>query len=226
MLKRVWLVVVCAAALLALAGCQSRPAGGPSRSVFTRPARTVYFFQHGDPATWQVFTTPDEAAMFRVSDGALEGAVVADRGYIWSLNGVEHDDVIASAAVQLTQGALGSALGLICRADARGNGYYFLIANDGTFSIGVGTDARNDLFQLVPWQASSAVRPGTQPNTLRIVCVENYLALFVNDVFVAETFDDELRRGQLGVTLGAVEKTAWARFDDIAVQPAYMAGAR
>jgi hypothetical protein len=78
----------------------------------------------------------------------------------------------------------------------------------------------------VPWQASSAVRRGTQANTIRAVCVEDYLALFVNDVFVAETFDDEFTRGQAGVALGAVQATAWARFDDIVIQDAYLAGTR
>ena len=209
------------------AGCQpSAPTTGPSRSVYTRPARTVYYFQHGDAGPWQVFTAPGDAALFRVNDGALEGAVVADRGYVWSLNGTEHQDVIVTATVQQTRGAEGSALGVICRADASGNGYYFLVASDGTFSISVGTDARNDLFQLVPWQASSAVRRGTQPNTIRAVCVENYLALFINDAFVAEKFDDEFTRGQLGVALGAVQTTAWARFDDIVIQDAYLTGPR
>lgn len=225
-MKRVGLLAACAAALLVLVGCQPAPTDGPSRRAFARPARTVYYFQQGNAASWQVFTAPDSAALFRISDGALEGSVLAERGYIWSLNGVEHDDVIVSADVQLTQGAPGSALGLICRADARGNGYYFLIANDGSFSISVGTDARNELFQLVPWQASSAIRPGRQLNALRIVCVENYLALFVNQVFVAEAFDDEFQRGQLGVTVGGVEQTAWARFDNIVLQPAYLSGPR
>jgi hypothetical protein len=223
-MRYLWLLTVSVLALAA--GCQPTPADGPSRSVYTRPARTAYYFEYGDAGPWQVFTAPGEAALFRASEGALEGAVVADRGYIWSLNGLEHDNVIITAALQQTQGADGSAFGVMCRASADGNGYYFLIASDGTFSISVGTDARSDLFQLVPWQASSAVRRGTQANTIRAVCVEDYLALFVNDVFVAETFDDEFTRGQAGVALGAVQATAWARFDDIVIQDAYLAGTR
>lgn len=228
MMNRVPLLVSGVLLLAALAGCGPAPAGrdGPTRSVYTRPARTVDYFQHGNAGSWQVFTAPGEAALFRVSDGALEGAVVADRGYVWSLNGAAHTDVIITATVQQTRGADGSAFGLMCRADSGGNGYYFLVGSDGTFSISVATGARGDLFQLVPWQASGAVRRGKQPNSLRAVCVENYLALFVNDVFVAETFDDEFTQGQAGVALGAVQATAWARFDDIAVQDAYLAGPR
>lgn len=213
-------------AVLLAAACQPAIEGSPTRRIHTRAARTVDYFQYDKAGSWQVFTAPGAAALFRVSDGALEGAVAADRGYVWSLNGAEHADVTITAVVQQTQGADGSAFGLMCRADARGNGYYFLIGSDGTFTISVGTDARADLFQLVPWQASSAVKRGKQANSLRAVCVENYLALFINDVFAAETFDDEFTRGQAGVALGAVQATAWARFDDIVIQDAYTTGPR
>lgn len=209
------------AAFLFLAACQPRPEGGPTRTVYAGEQRTAYYFQQ-DTTTWDTFSLDNDAAIFRVNDGALEGAVVADRGYVWSLNNELHENVIVNATVQQTQGALGAAFGVICRADAAGNGYYFLISSDGQFSISVGTDDRNALFQLVPWQSSSAIKTGYQANEIRAVCFENYLALFVNDVFLGEASDleGEFTQGELGVTLGAVNETAWVRFDDILVRPA------
>jgi hypothetical protein len=169
---------------------------------------------------------PGQQALFRLGQGALEGAVTPRRGYVWSLNNEPHRDVIVSARVRQTEGRLGNGFGLICRADEQGNGYYFLISSDQYFSISVGTSARNDLFQLVPWQYHSAIRRGRVTNELRAVCAGDYLALFINDVFVAETTDREFESGMLGVTLAAVEQTAWVRFSDIWLRDARLLGSR
>lgn len=212
-------------ALIILSACSPRPEGGPTRSVYTGDRQTAYYFQQ-DAGPWDTFSRDNDAALFRVNDGGLEGAVVANRGYIWSLNHEIHDNVIINATVRQTQGTFGNGFGVICRADENGNGYYFLIASTGEFTISVGTSDRSDLFQLVPWQRHNAIKSGLITNEIRAVCVDNYLAMFVNDVFLGEAFDDEFTEGQLGVAVGAVGKTAWVRFDDILIRDAFMLGTR
>ncbi|MBZ0290147.1 MAG: hypothetical protein K8I30_21165 [Anaerolineae bacterium] len=215
-MRWVWLVLA-----LFLAACQPRAVGGPSRSIYAGEQRSASYFQQ-ETTTWDTYSWDNDAAIFRLNDGTLEGAVVADRGYIWSLDNETRGDVIINVTVQQKQGALGAAFGVMCRADDDGNGYYFLISSDGQFSIAVATDDRNALFRLVPWQSSSAIQQGYQSNEIRAVCFENYLAMFVNDVFLAEAVDleAEFPQGQIGVTLAAVQETAWVRFDDILVRPA------
>ena len=197
---------------------------GPTRSVVTGSQRTLYEFY--DAATWDVFSTEDGAADFSVEDGALEGYVAADRGYLMSRNHVAHTDVIVNATVQQTQGLLGNGFGVVCRADEQGNGYYFLLSSDGQFTISVGTSARDELFEIIPWQNHSIIKQNTQPNEIRAVCAGNYLAMFINDVFVAEAFDDELTAGELGVVIGAVTRPAAARFDNILLRDAILRGGR
>ncbi len=212
-------------ALIFLSACSSQPDGGPTRSVYTGDRRTAYYFQQGT-TTWDIYSLDNDSALFRINEGGLEGAVVANRGYIWSLNHEIHDNVIINATVRQSQGSFGNGFGVICRADENGNGYYFLIASTGEFTISVGTSDRSDLFQLVPWQRHNAIKQGLVTNEIRAVCVDDYLAMFVNDVFVGEAFDDEFTEGQLGITLGAVDQTAWVRFDDILIRDAFMVGAR
>lgn len=197
---------------------------GPTRRVITGSQRIAYTF--GESATWDLFTVADDLAHFRLNQHALEGYVVADRGYVMSTDHVDHNDVIIHASVRQTDGLLGNGFGVVCRADAAGNGYYFLLASSGEFTISVGTAARNDLFELIPWQFHSVINQAYRENSLRAVCVENYLALFINDVFVAETFDDEFTAGALGVVIGAVDQPATARFDDILIQDARIIGSR
>lgn len=200
-------------------------ARGPSRSVIVDDRRTTYYFER-DAGDFALYALPGDEALFRVEGGALEGAVVPDRGFIWTLNEAAHTDVIISATLQMTQGGLGSAYGVICRADEAGNGYYFLLGNDGSYSIQVAGPGAPDLVPLVPWRRSAAVNFGYQPNTIRAVCVRDYLALFVNDAFVAEAFDDEFSGGRLGLALAGAREAAWVRFDDVLIQDALMLGER
>lgn len=213
--------------LAALAGCQGKPLSmqerGPTRSVYTGNQRTLYTFN--DAGTWDIFSV-DDAAYFRIDNGTLEGHVAADRGYINSTNNVQHDNVIINATMRQTEGLLGNGFGVVCRADKAGNGYYFLLASTGEFTISVGTPARNALFELIPWQYHSRINQGVRENKIRAVCVDNYLAMFINDVFVAETFDDEFTSGDLAVTVGAVDQPVTVRFDDILVRDARIVGTR
>jgi hypothetical protein len=211
-----------------LAACESQPLSmqerGPTRSVVTSDQYTLYDFF--DAGSWDIFTIADGQARFSVADGTLEGYVTADRGYIMSTNHASHTDVLINATVRQTQGLLGNGFGVVCRADEQGNGYYFLLSSDGEFTISVGTPARDQLFELVPWQYHSVIRQGFYENTIRAACAGNYFAMFINDVFVAEAFDDEFTAGELGVVIGAVGQPAAARFDNILVRDAILRGAR
>jgi hypothetical protein len=205
--------------LIFIAACQSSPSGAPSRTVYAGEQSIAYYFQNNDASTWDTFSLDSDAAIFRTNDGTLEGAVVANRGYVWSLNNEQYQNVIVNVTLRQTQGARGASLGVLCRADDAGNGYYFLISSDGQYSISVATSAQNALTQLVPWRSSSAIKQGYQTNEIRAVCHDDYLAMFVNDVFVAETTDSQFSQGEIGLTLAAVGETAWAQFDNVLIRP-------
>jgi hypothetical protein len=211
-----------------LAACAAEPLTmqqrGPTRSVVTGNQRTLYEFYNAD--SWDIFSTEDGAARFSLANNMLEGYIAADRGYVMSRNHVQHTDVIVNAVVRQTEGLLGNGFGIVCRADEQANGYYFLLSSDGQFTISVGTSARDALFELIPWQYHSIIRQGFEPNEIRAVCAGNYLAMFINDVFVAEAFDDEFTAGELGVVIGAVRQPAAARFDNILVRDAILRGQR
>ena len=213
---------------LLLVGCNPVPLTmqerGPTRSVTIGNQRLSYAFY--DSATWDTFSVDGNLAHFLLLNRVLQGYVAADRGYILSSNHVSHEDVIINARVKQTGGVSGNGFGVICRADATGNGYYFLISSSGDFTISVGTQARDALFEVVPWQYHSVIRQGYQANEIRAVCAENYLAMFINDVFVAEAFDDEFTTGEAALVLGAVDRPATVDFDDVLVRDAIMQGSR
>ena len=195
---------------------------GPSRSVRAGAELANYTFQR--PATWDLFDLGEEIASARLERNALALSVGPELGYLTAGNNVTHSDLLINATVRQTEGLLGNGFGLLCRADKAGNGYWFLLSSRGEFSIQVASAAREKLFELVPWRYHSVIRQGMHANQLRIVCAQNYLAFFINDVFVAEAFDDEFDSGELAVALGATGRQASVSFDDIRLRAATVTG--
>ena len=197
---------------------------GPTRSVRAGAELANYTFQR--PATWDLFDLGEEIASARLERNALALSVGPELGYLTAGNNVTHSDVLINATVRQTEGLLGNGFGLLCRADKVGNGYWFLLSSRGEFSIQVASAAREMLFELVPWRYHSVIHQGMHANELRIVCAQNYLAFFINDVFLAEAFDDEFDSGELAVALGATTRRASVSFDDIRLRAATVTGSR
>ncbi len=197
---------------------------GPTRSV--RAGQELANYSFLEAASWDLFDLQGGVARATLERNALVLSVDGGLGYLTAGNNVRHRDVLVNATVRQTEGLLGNGFGLLCRADKVGNGYWFLLSSRGEYSIQVASAAREDPFPLVPWRYHSVIRQGLQANDLRIVCADNYLALLINDVFVAEVFDDEFGEGELAVVLGASGRRASASFDDIRVRAATVSGSR
>jgi hypothetical protein len=208
---------------LVLTACSGAKEPSPSIIPGFSPADMQYDFT-APKTTWDVFVTSGSEALFRVWDGALEGAVIANRGYVWSLANRRSNDSSIRAQVRQTQGSRGNGFGLLCRADEAGNGYYFLISSAGQFAILKASSDNPDPQPLHTWTFSEWIHTGTEPNDLEATCVNDYLLFFANGHFLAEVRDPTYTIGEPGVVLGAVEQTLWVRFDSIDLRPATIAG--
>jgi len=181
----------------------------------------------------EVDTLVQEVAFDNVKDWetheeAGQSATIDDGVYRMVLNGdpeaqiLDGDDaadsVIQVNVTQLSE-AEDNAYGVICRAQAGSpaDGYYFQISGDGFSRIILVEDG--DETALVNWEASRAIGAVGDENELMAVCAGTYLALYVNEVLVAETHDDTFTDGQMGFTtaifggLDDVEVT----FDDLRI---------
>lgn len=97
-----------------------------------------------------------------------------------------------------------------------GDGYLFLIQGNGQFAI-VRARGRN-LSMLVDWRQSDAIHQGIGRNHLRAVCVEDYLAFYINDKFVADTTDGTFATGQVGMAASAASRLGTEiEFDNLSV---------
>ena len=130
-----------------------------------------------------------------------------------------YDNVIIDVRAVTFSENENNAFGVICRgerSEGRASGYYFLIGANGTYSIRKGQ--QEQVNGLVRWSRSDAINQGVATNNIRAVCIDDYLALYVNGEFVAETRDNAYQQGSVGLT-AAVEAGATLEiaFDDLVI---------
>lgn len=155
-----------------------------------------------EEAAWETYL--DDGIALQVDDGVYH-VQTGDDGYIWGLNEALHEDVVIEVTSNQLSTFENNAYGVICRSDTsnNGDGYYFLISGDGYYTISKGEG--EDVTQLVDWTANSAINTGQESNTIRAVCIGNYLAMYVNDKFMGEIEDSTYTSGYAGFAATAFE---------------------
>lgn len=146
--------------------------------------------------------------------------------YIYGLYQETYSDTVIQADALLLTDNPKTLYGLRCRANGsnNANGYYFLLSADGAFSIRYG--ANNAIDPLVEWQNNSAIRTDERVNTIKAICADDYLALYVNDTFVADARDSRYGTGYIGFALGlpqvtTIDNPADVTFDNVRVWQAH-----
>lgn len=144
--------------------------------------------------------------------------------YIWGQGGNSAQAVDIAVDVKPLSDDEKHFYGVMCRVDDNGAGYVFLISSDGYGGIAT-TDGQSLSF-IADWRESNAIKKGETTNQLRAVCVEDYLALYVNDTLVADAEDKEYgNEGQVGLVAGILTETRepstiTVEFDNLVVSQA------
>ena len=159
--------------------------------------------------------------------GVAEGAYRIDllgKRYVWTQHDLLTSDVVIEAETRQLSAYDHNAYGLACRLDSAnsGRGYFFFVGSDGYASIRW-SDGRS-LFAIVPAFPSQHIRQGAARNRIRAICIGDYLALWVNDEFVAEARDRRASSGHIGL-VGAMNyagQRLTVQFDNLRIWSAAM----
>jgi hypothetical protein len=153
-------------------------------------------------ADWEEYSSPNGVEL-GIENGVYRMSSI-NQGYVWGLNKEQHKNVVLEVDATPLSPNVHNAFGLMCRADEsdNGNGYYFMINGDGYYSISVGLG--DEIKPLVEWKkATNVIHVGIDKNAIRAVCLDDSLALYVNDKLLIETHDDTYQSGYAGLAVAA-----------------------
>lgn len=183
-------------ALVSACGQQSR------YSTADLQSNQLWSVSFDSPTDFETGDHPDSQAQLSIEDGRYWIRQGGERSaYIWGQGGDDLLNVQVEAEAQPQSDYPNDLYGVMCRLDDVGAGYAFLISSDGFGAI-ARTDGRTLVF-LAEWRQSDAIKRGTNVNTIRAVCLDDYLALYVNDTWVADVEDSTYpQAGQVGLLAG------------------------
>ncbi len=186
--------------LLALAGACSAVeqvlAPGRSPAQGYRYLELLLEDDFADGGGWRNYAADE--LFLAVEDGAYK-IDFSGRKYVWTQGDAQYSDVVVEAEFEQTSDYDHNAFGLACRLDPAnsGRGYFFLISGDGYASIRWSNG--RSLEPIVEARPAAQIKRGKAKNRLRAVCVGDYMALWVNDEFVAEARDRRASAGAVGL---------------------------
>jgi len=166
---------------------------------------------------WELYEFDDGSGYLRVEDGQYE-IYNEDDGILWGQDTEIYSDVVIEVDTALPSDQV-NGYGIMCRADPANtlDGYHFFISGDGYYAIAVSVDG--DVDTLVDFTRSSAINYGPEENHLTVVCVDDYLALYINNELVEEITDSTYSEGAVGLTTVKFEDSGnlTATFDNVRI---------
>ncbi|GAB5490446.1 MAG: hypothetical protein Phog2KO_06610 [Phototrophicaceae bacterium] len=118
---------------------------------------------------------------------------------VWGVNRTEHEDVVMHVEIERESDGEASFYGMMCRVDPDdlNNGYSFIFSADGRYSIGYWDGGYTSLVGDVFEDTNDIDEDDSYVMT--IVCVDEYLALYVDGELIDEVEDDTYDEGYAGL---------------------------
>ncbi|MBN1681791.1 MAG: hypothetical protein JW966_16040 [Anaerolineae bacterium] len=210
------------AAVLILAGC-----GGNEPSKTVIQGDELYSVTFDEPGNWETGEYPVDAekpdSTLTIENGRylIEHTAGRSASFTWGSGGEAVENVIIEVSTEQLSAAGDNLYGVGCRLSANDDGdtsgYVLLISGDGHY--GIARLSNRSLTFLLEWHQSGDINQGRAQNTIRAVCVDDYLALYANGTFLGEVKNDDYRRaGHVALAAGVTEaKNVSLAFDDLVV---------
>jgi len=204
---------------LLIAGCQPRQ---PTEA--SNPGDVLLRENFDRPIGWDSGTQDN----VRIgTEGSTYRIHTDSNAFTRGFNSSRYDDVVITVDASQLSAGRNSAYGVVCRGaadDTSSNGYYFLIGGDGSYSIRKGQVG--EVNPLIHWARSDAINQGAGFNRIQVMCVDDYLALYVNDQFIVEIRDQTYSGGYIGFTAATSDNQVLdVAFDNLIVQEAALSSA-
>ena len=166
---------------------------------------------------WRSYSDGDALSM-NVAEGVYRINLTGSQ-YVWTQASTQYRNVIIEAVVTQVSDYDYNGFGIACRLDPAnsGRGYFFLISGDGHYSIR--WSSGRSLDAIVSAAPSDLIRTGKAANRIRAVCIDDYLALWINGQFAAEARDRRAAQGMAGLAglMNSQGRRLKVEFDDLKI---------
>lgn len=213
-------VLVAVVWLVFASGCDAMTAVRQNLPVAPESGSILFMDDFSDPESgWR--TWDEGEAIIAYHAGGLRFVINETRYDFWSRPGKWYNDVRLEVLVQMMNGSSDNDFGLICRYQDDSNFYSFLASSDGYAGILKMSDGVYEVVSGSSLEYRSEVSQGEALNHLRADCTGSHLALYVNDVLVAEAEDSDFTAGDVGLMAGTYDSPGVdILFDNfVALQP-------
>lgn len=186
-----------------------------TETIFTTAVQDVLLFadDFSDPNSgWP--SGQNSQGLYGYLAGGYQIRVTHAEAVIWVSTDRVNDDHHLFVDVRTVSNSTAGYHGLLCRIRDENNFYYFVIRNNGDYTIGKLKDGEFQSFFAEGWR-SSAFLPGGQVNHMQADCQGSALRLYVNDVLLGEATDSDFTSGYSGLVAASLdEKTYEVLFDN------------
>ena len=189
--------------LLVISGCGFL--GAPFTTTKTNMDSNVLFKDDfSDPSSgWDRRDEADGVADY--VDGVYRIFVNKPSYDIWANPGLDFTDTIIEVETKKIGGPDDNDFGIICRYQGMANYYFFIISSDGYYGIARMVDGQQELIGEKTMAFSDVILQGEKMNKLRIKCIDDRLALSVNDTLLMEVKDTTFSSGDVGLIAGTFD---------------------
>lgn len=152
---------------------------------------------------WTVYNT--DGLFMDIVENSFQAELGWPGHFAWSSNHQDYENTILEVDITWLSDYEQGIVGIICRGQENGNGYYVLISYDGNFSIRRGGQYTDDA--LRKWQGHRDIPRDGSPIRMRVICIDDYLGLYINGEYIDGAVDSRFNRGSIGLVLGLPPNT-------------------
>lgn len=154
-----------------------------------------------NPSLWYV--TQQDQYGFEYKDGNYRMYNQIVNGTIWSIRGMDYEDIRVEVDVVRQAGPEEGYFGVLCRLDNDGEDYYALVIGDnGFYGVLKMRDGESDFLESGMDEGGIIQRGQGKVNRVQGVCSGNRLVLFANGQELLTVYDDSLVDGDVGLVVG------------------------
>jgi hypothetical protein len=217
MKKTLFSIFPLATLILASLACQLPTADQPAPEEET-PGEILFQDDFSDPMSgWNRVSAPNGETDY--ADGVYRIFVNEPNSDIWARPALSFTDVSVEVDTFKVGGDRDNRFGIICRLNAPGNFYTFIISSDGYFGIGKVEDENYQLIGMEALQPTEAIEQGSAINHIRADCVGDMLTLYINGQMVGQVQEADFKTGDVGLIAGTYGTPGTdIRFDNFIVR--------